>query len=77
MHKKHCIYHCDIKPENIFINENNQVKLIDFGFSKCLEQQEHPLRYSCNIPIGSSSYNPPEAFTSNYSLEQVDCTIDD
>ena len=28
------ISHCDIKPENLLLNDNFEIKLIDFGYSK-------------------------------------------
>ena len=31
------ICHRDIKPENILFDENNKIKLIDFGFSFCYQ----------------------------------------
>jgi len=33
MHKK-VVVHRDIKTDNIMMNENGQLKIVDFGFSK-------------------------------------------
>lgn len=35
---QHKIIHRDIKPQNIFINEEGVLKLADFGISKALDQ---------------------------------------
>ncbi|MHA7128975.1 protein kinase domain-containing protein [Algoriphagus namhaensis] len=45
------IAHLDLKPQNIIINQNGQVKLLDFGVSKLLEEN----------PIGEGSFTLPYA----------------
>jgi len=49
------IIHRDVKLENILLNEENNVKLIDFGFS-IIATEEHKL----NIYCGTPSYMAPE-----------------
>lgn len=39
LHEKKII-HRDIKPQNIFINEEGVLKLADFGISKAMEQTQ-------------------------------------
>jgi len=52
------IYHRDIKLENIIIDENLNVKLIDFGFG--VNCDKHKL---LNFFCGTPSYMPPEICT--------------
>ena len=49
------IIHRDVKLENILLDEENKVKLIDFGFS-IIASEEHKL----NIYCGTPSYMAPE-----------------
>ena len=49
------IYHRDIKLENLIVDENNQIKIIDFGFSAISPKNKH-LSFFCGTP----SYMPPE-----------------
>ncbi|QLG71809.1 hypothetical protein HG535_0C01580 [Zygotorulaspora mrakii] len=54
----HChhmgIYHCDIKPENVLLDLNDNVHLCDFGLSTTCQY------LAPNVCIGSSYYMAPE-----------------
>jgi len=58
------IVHRDIKPENILFEseEENAIRLIDFGLSRRHEKGEEPM---CN-PVGTSYYMSPELLNGNY-----------
>lgn len=55
LHKERHIIHRDLKLENILFDENFNLRLIDFGFSKCL-QENNILATRC----GSLLYCAPE-----------------
>jgi serine/threonine protein kinase len=48
--------HCDIKPQNILIDEHGRPKLADFGIAQCFA---HPWIES---PMGTLAYTAPELF---------------
>ncbi len=54
MHSKN-IAHRDIKLENVILDEDIRPKLIDFGFSTCLEEGQR-----VKIFCGTPSYMAPE-----------------
>lgn len=54
LHSKN-IYHRDIKLENLIIDENNNLKIIDFGFAT-ISHKTKLLNFFCGTP----SYMPPE-----------------
>ncbi|KVH96071.1 Protein kinase, catalytic domain-containing protein, partial [Cynara cardunculus var. scolymus] len=56
LHSKKII-HCDVKPENMLIDEQHTIKLADFGESR-FESLEHFLIQSGEI--GTRSYMAPE-----------------
>lgn len=49
------IAHRDLKLENILIDDDNNVKVIDFGFSICVKPDQ-----TLNIFCGTPSYMAPE-----------------
>ncbi len=53
---KHGVIHRDIKPQNIFVDEDGIYKLGDFGISKIVSEFSH--HYTMNI--GTMAYTAPE-----------------
>jgi len=53
-HKK-CITHRDIKLENLLMDEEKNIKLIDFGFSTCMSNDQKSKMF-----CGTPSYMSPE-----------------
>ena len=56
-HENAKIIHRDIKPDNILIDDNDNVKLSDFGVSFIMENGSDDIQTSA----GSYYYNAPEA----------------
>ena len=55
--RRHAIIHRDIKPENIFVSENGDFKLGDFGVARQTE------RTVCDLSVrGTYTYMAPEVF---------------
>ena len=65
-HKNHII-HRDIKPQNIFISDNGDFKLGDFGIAKSIEKTAGALSKK-----GTYDYMAPEVFKG----EDYDATVD-
>ncbi|KAM6501494.1 hypothetical protein JOM56_004508 [Amanita muscaria] len=69
------ILHRDLKPDNVFLDENNNVKLGDFGLSKALAQTSF-----ANTYVGTPYYMSPElmqekAYDSKSDIWSLGCLI--
>lgn len=57
MHNQKLIYR-DLKPDNIFLENNNNIKFIDFGFAKSLRSRTYTI-------CGTPEYIAPEILLNN------------
>ena len=56
LHNHKFIIHRDLKCENLLLDENYNIRIIDFGFSNIFTEQNPFFNTSC----GSPAYTPPE-----------------
>lgn len=59
---QHLVIHGDIKPGNILVNEDGQVKLLDFGIARLLRSDQ------AGLPAHSVSYLTPEQSGNNSNI---------
>jgi serine/threonine protein kinase len=60
------IVHRDIKPQNVFVDSDMNLKIGDFGISKLLDSTSQ----HCQTSAGTPSYMPPEMVDSqDYSFK--------
>lgn len=59
------IYHRDLKPQNIFLTEAGEVKLIDLGVAKVLDEASLTMTGS---HFGTPAYMSPESFRDSKSV---------
>lgn len=66
------IIHRDIKPSNILIDNNHQVKIIDFGIAKMLDSDENLAKTMTSQEIGTPRYMSPEQILGKHVSIQTD-----
>ena len=67
LREKHQIIHRDVKPSNILVNSQGEIKICDFGVSGQL------IDSMANTFVGTRSYMSPERLQVSYYL--VVCTV--
>lgn len=70
---KYGLVHCDLKPENIMINQQGVVKLMDLGIAHKFEQKANEEREIPEHVTGTPAYISPEMV---YGDVQPDCRSD-
>ncbi|KAG6473904.1 G-type lectin S-receptor-like serine/threonine-protein kinase At5g35370 [Zingiber officinale] len=66
---EHRIIHCDVKPENILIDDHSQVKIADFGLAKLMNPEQSGL---FAIMRGTLGYLAPEWLTNTAISDKTD-----
>jgi serine/threonine-protein kinase len=69
------ILHRDIKPDNVFVTKNNEVKLLDFGIARVRENQENVAESTATGTfLGTPAFASPEQARARWEL--VDARTD-
>jgi len=61
-HDKHHIIHCDIKPDNVLIDQQGELSLSDFGIAVMSQTGRTTVQSTADLP-GTPAYMAPEMFT--------------
>lgn len=78
MHKQKVV-HRDFNPTNVFLTDDNLIKIIDFNVSQLIDAEKHILpegeskfKYSLFTKTGTPLYSAPELHTAFRYTEAID-----
>ena len=72
---RHGVVHCDLKPSNVFITNDGQTKVLDFGLARLLALADTDSTESLGArlsPVGTLPYMAPEQFLHGNADERTD-----
>jgi serine/threonine protein kinase len=70
LHEKR-ILHRDLKPHNLILKPNGQIKILDFGIAKRVGDQNSE-NTTAGVVVGTLAYLPPEVLYGNPATERSD-----
>ncbi|MBE7484923.1 MAG: serine/threonine protein kinase [Polyangiaceae bacterium] len=68
------IVHRDLKPENVFLTSKGEVKVLDFGIARMLDQEKDRGQTRTGVIMGTPSFMAPEQALGRWS--EVDARTD-